>query len=62
MASKEANRRATLSYRERHRAEGLCIQCPLPAVPGNLRCEKCREKQRQHEKNHRERKALITVE
>lgn len=25
-------------YKQRHREQGLCVDCPLPAMPGHIRC------------------------
>jgi len=32
---------ASAEYRKRHKALGLCMDCPNPAIPGMTRCASC---------------------
>lgn len=37
------NAQNVFNYKQRHFAKGLCLDCPRPARPGKLLCEKCAE-------------------
>lgn len=49
----EVQRRSSQKYVETHRAAGLCVRCPLPALPGKTLCPDCAETQRVYAKGRR---------
>jgi len=36
------------SYKKKHKEQGLCRDCPRPAIPGRQHCMICSEKDRSH--------------
>jgi|GEM_PF-5911072 len=44
---KEFHRLQAKKVRDERKAAGLCKTCPNPAIPGQARCEACRDKQNQ---------------
>lgn len=45
--TREAKRKWLAQYRTQRASVGLCIECNSKAVEGNLRCARCRERNRE---------------
>jgi hypothetical protein len=62
----EVQRRASRKYVEDHRASGICVRCPSPAVPSRTLCEPCavlhREYVREHRAHYTERQRQIRAQ